>query len=134
MLTQSYPHLPAGHTTEWLITPHFAESTAGGEAGGQLRVESLRGEWSGGCKGTFQAVRDTGTKASAAATAAAAAASRRLLGGVRRAVRNADEGTVLMWLRRAAWVRSLEGDAEGCLLYTSPSPRDKRQSRMPSSA
>ena len=26
------------------------------------------------------------------------------------------------------------GDAESCLLYTSPSPRDKRQSRMPSSA
>ena len=25
-------------------------------------------------------------------------------------------------------------DPEGCLLYTSPSPRDKRQSRMPSSA
>ena len=25
-------------------------------------------------------------------------------------------------------------DNEGCLLYTSPSPRDKRQSRMPSSA
>ena len=24
--------------------------------------------------------------------------------------------------------------AESCLLYTSPSPRDKRQSRMPSSA
>ena len=24
--------------------------------------------------------------------------------------------------------------AENCLLYTSPSPRDKRQSRMPSSA
>ena len=24
--------------------------------------------------------------------------------------------------------------AYGCLLYTSPSPRDKRQSRMPSSA
>ena len=24
--------------------------------------------------------------------------------------------------------------AGGCLLYTSPSPRDKRQSRMPSSA
>ena len=23
---------------------------------------------------------------------------------------------------------------EGCLLYTAPSPRDKRQSRMPSSA
>ena len=25
-------------------------------------------------------------------------------------------------------------DGDGCLLYTSPSPRDKRQSRMPSSA
>ena len=24
--------------------------------------------------------------------------------------------------------------SQGCLLYTSPSPRDKRQSRMPSSA
>ena len=26
------------------------------------------------------------------------------------------------------------GDNASCLLYTSPSPRDKRQSRMPSSA
>ena len=26
------------------------------------------------------------------------------------------------------------GELDGCLLYTSPSPRDKRQSRMPSSA
>ena len=26
------------------------------------------------------------------------------------------------------------GVTPGCLLYTSPSPRDKRQSRMPSSA
>ena len=30
-----------------------------------------------------------------------------------------------------AWVREW---ARPCLLYTSPSPRDKRQSRMPSSA
>ena len=29
---------------------------------------------------------------------------------------------------------SARGHAIGCLLYTSPSPRDKRQSRMPSSA
>ena len=27
-----------------------------------------------------------------------------------------------------------QGGPLGCLLYTSPSPRDKRQSRMPSSA
>ena len=27
-----------------------------------------------------------------------------------------------------------EGEYKDCLLYTSPSPRDKRQSRMPSSA
>ena len=35
------------------------------------------------------------------------------------------------------WVNSLInflGNNEYCLLYTSPSPRDKRQSRMPSSA
>ena len=29
---------------------------------------------------------------------------------------------------------SFKGDGYTCLLYTSPSPRDKRQSRMPSSA
>ena len=29
---------------------------------------------------------------------------------------------------------SKEKDSNTCLLYTSPSPRDKRQSRMPSSA
>ena len=28
----------------------------------------------------------------------------------------------------------LQTDYDACLLYTSPSPRDKRQSRMPSSA
>ena len=31
-------------------------------------------------------------------------------------------------------VRAREQEPRGCLLYTSPSPRDKRQSRMPSSA
>ena len=37
-------------------------------------------------------------------------------------------------------VKDMSGDVgcvcmlKGCLLYTSPSPRDKRQSRMPSSA
>ena len=34
---------------------------------------------------------------------------------------------------QAAWSASDE-DSNTCLLYTSPSPRDKRQSRMPSSA
>ena len=33
------------------------------------------------------------------------------------------------------WVHQrLQGGKVPCLLYTSPSPRDKRQSRMPSSA
>ena len=31
-------------------------------------------------------------------------------------------------------MRSMLVGPSGCLLYTSPSPRDKRQSRMPSSA
>ena len=35
----------------------------------------------------------------------------------------------LLW-QRGGWKIHLSG----CLLYTSPSPRDKRQSRMPSSA
>jgi hypothetical protein len=30
--------------------------------------------------------------------------------------------------------REREGEMEGCLLYTSPSPRDQKKSRMPSSA
>ena len=30
--------------------------------------------------------------------------------------------------------QELSNNASNCLLYTSPSPRDKRQSRMPSSA
>ena len=33
-----------------------------------------------------------------------------------------------------AVVSLMESNVYGCLLYTSPSPRDKRQSRMPSSA
>ena len=35
---------------------------------------------------------------------------------------------------RIAGTEGLPGLYKGCLLYTSPSPRDKRQSRMPSSA
>ena len=33
-----------------------------------------------------------------------------------------------------AWIKSIAGEAKTCLLYTSPSPRDQRGSRMPSSA
>ena len=36
--------------------------------------------------------------------------------------------------QQAYFIQAINGLAEGCLLYTSPSPRDKRQSRMPSSA
>ena len=56
---------------------------------------------------------------------------------------NETDGNVekaLEWLRKkgiaSAEKKSGRVAAEGsiCLLYTSPSPRDKRQSRMPSSA
>ena len=45
-------------------------------------------------------------------------------------------GLALQPLATALFANSpfLEGKPNGCLLYTSPSPRDKRQSRMPSSA
>ena len=36
--------------------------------------------------------------------------------------------------REQTRVKELFGQLDCCLLYTSPSPRDKRQSRMPSSA
>ena len=50
-----------------------------------------------------------------------------------------DVGTVVEVGDGIARVHGLSGVAynelvEFCLLYTSPSPRDKRQSRMPSSA
>ena len=35
---------------------------------------------------------------------------------------------------KSVTVKNGSGDIQTCLLYTSPSPRDKRQSRMPSSA
>ena len=35
---------------------------------------------------------------------------------------------------QAAGITNVGSEIKGCLLYTSPSPRDKRQSRMPSSA
>ena len=44
------------------------------------------------------------------------------------------------WTVAFVWIRLEQHDSGipyvdgGCLLYTSPSPRDKRQSRMPSSA
>ena len=37
------------------------------------------------------------------------------------------------YLNRESWNAPL-GDEEACLLYTSPSPRDRQKSRMPSSA
>ena len=53
-------------------------------------------------------------------------------------------GAVYIWLNRYALMEDIAVDALAdtgveaklsiCLLYTSPSPRDKRQSRMPSSA
>ena len=51
-----------------------------------------------------------------------------------------DELTSLLALERANKqdledsIANLEASLSSCLLYTSPSPRDKRQSRMPSSA
>ena len=40
----------------------------------------------------------------------------------------------LLWQCYARGRASLEIDISACLLYTSPSPRDRQKSRMPSSA
>ena len=42
-----------------------------------------------------------------------------------------DKAALANWRERTG---QKEAEAITCLLYTSPSPRDKRQSRMPSSA
>ena len=46
----------------------------------------------------------------------------------------ADQESQLAGLQEAFALRRLGPHPHICLLYTSPSPRDKRQSRMPSSA
>ena len=48
-------------------------------------------------------------------------------------VRTVQVGTALFFLAFLALL-PFYGRLSDCLLYTSPSPRDKRQSRMPSSA
>ena len=35
---------------------------------------------------------------------------------------------------KSLWIQRINAGVRGCLLYTSPSPRDNRVSRMPSSA
>ena len=50
-------------------------------------------------------------------------------------LRRLAEGLDPNWIDPANLTKlTIEGLYDGCLLYTSPSPRDKRQSRMPSSA
>ena len=46
-----------------------------------------------------------------------------------------DNSTLIVRFDQALWALDLEtAEWNGCLLYTSPSPRDQRGSRMPSSA
>ena len=47
---------------------------------------------------------------------------------------DSDKATVIALREIAEGLITPEVLARDCLLYTSPSPRDKRQSRMPSSA
>ena len=57
----------------------------------------------------------------------------RVMSGMEAMVLKLDEAPILIGLLIGACLPYAVG-ASTCLLYTSPSPRDKRQSRMPSSA
>ena len=64
-------------------------------------------------------------------------AQKTIPGGVNSPVRafRAVGGTPVFFERaKGAYLYDVAGKGYICLLYTSPSPRDKRQSRMPSSA
>ena len=43
-------------------------------------------------------------------------------------------GVLLFGAKKIPELAKTFGKAKGCLLYTSPSPRDRQKSRMPSSA
>ena len=49
-------------------------------------------------------------------------------------MRTRDKDTAKSWKDDYYLTTKTEEDDEGCLLYTSPSPRDRQKSRMPSSA
>ena len=50
-------------------------------------------------------------------------------------IKNMDGNVVLVGdIMLDRYIHGYANDLNSCLLYTSPSPRDKRQSRMPSSA
>ena len=53
-------------------------------------------------------------------------------GNLKQDVANADPHKLTLMLLQGALDRIAY--AKGCLLYTSPSPRDRQKSRMPSSA
>ena len=59
-----------------------------------------------------------------------------IVDGITASHRNVEGGARNSSIDNTAWriVSGLRGDIQGCLLYTSPSPRDQRGSRMPSSA
>ena len=52
---------------------------------------------------------------------------------LRSSIDNIDAALIFMLAERFRATQQV-GQLKACLLYTSPSPRDKRQSRMPSSA
>ena len=46
----------------------------------------------------------------------------------------ANEATAISGIKSIVWLDSIDALLQTCLLYTSPSPRDRQKSRMPSSA
>ena len=60
--------------------------------------------------------------------------TRALLAGIGMAIVAGPLGCFVIWRRLAYFGDTLAHSGLLCLLYTSPSPRDQRGSRMPSSA
>ena len=58
----------------------------------------------------------------------------RLVEGLNAMAPGAAPSDAARWQAAADAIRTTDTFAKGCLLYTSPSPRDRQKSRMPSSA
>ena len=87
-----------------------------------------------GCADMSATQRGTATGAGAGAALGALIGGTTGGGGSNRAAKGAVLGGAAGAVIGNIWSKRMEQQKQACLLYTSPSPRDRQKTRMPSSA